>query len=64
MKEYFILDHTTKTFDVKEELKAKGAKWSADHKAWCILSPSEEMKSFIKGLGCKLQFRRDVNEKL
>lgn len=55
---YFLLDGREKTYDLKEEIKAKGGKWNADFKCWVIETSGEkelEIKSYFKMLGLTVQ---------
>lgn len=54
---YWLLDGRSRAYDVKEELKAQGAKWDRHHKHWFITGPSPEKITFLKNLGLKLQWR-------
>ena len=55
IKEYWILDGSTlKTYEIKEEIKAKGGKWNPDFKCWYINCDNETAK-FFKRLGASVQ---------
>lgn len=45
------------TYPVKEQLKALGARWNADAKAWMVdASKAEQARQIVAGAGPKKQF--------
>lgn len=59
--EYWILDHTAKAYDLREEIKAWAGHWNPDHKMWSIITdPEQSSYKTLIACGLKLQFRRKV----
>lgn len=59
-KEYWIVDGTHKTYDLREEIKSWGGYFVNDHKCWAITDPCASAKNVFLSSGLKLQFRREV----
>lgn len=55
---YWVLDGTSKSYDLKEEIKSWGGYWVKEHKAWCIDNPDETAIRVLKSAGLQVQFRR------
>jgi len=57
-KSFWILDSShCRTYDVKEEIKAKGGKWNKDFGCWEITTDDEETINLFKRLGVRLQLK-------
>ena len=59
-KHYWIIDHTSTTYDVKEEIKSWAGFWNKDHKCWEIINPDDQTKSVLKAIGVKLRYRGEL----
>ena len=57
-KTYWIIDGTSKSYDLREEIKAWGGYWVKEHKSWCIDEPCENAMRVLKAAGLILQFRK------
>ena len=59
--EYWILDYTSRSYDLREEIKRFGGRWNPDHKTWSIITdPENQSYKTLVACGLKLQFRRKV----
>ena len=58
IKEFWIQNGVSSSYDMKEEIGNWGGYWVPDHKSWAITDPCESAKRVIKLIGLKLQFRR------
>ncbi len=56
-KDYWILDGTSRSYDLKEEVKAWGGYWVKDHRAWRIdcLDKNSNAYNTLKSCGLVLQ---------
>lgn len=58
VKCFWVLDGTSKTFVLRQEIKNQGGYYLADHKAWCIDNPDERTINVLKSSGLVIQFRK------
>ena len=40
--EYWVLDGTSRSYDLREEIKSWGGWWESTHKNWCISTNGED----------------------
>lgn len=56
-KNYWILDGDSRTYDLREEIKAQGGRWNNDFKCWMINNINKDSDSYkiLKSCGLILQ---------
>jgi len=59
MNEYWILDGSSSSYDLKEEIKNWCGFWVPEHKTWCIKTCKDSTAyKTLTAIGLRLQWRR------